>query len=280
LRPPAAVNVLVPPFVMPIRIPPLHWSWRYDHLRTFLAASQKVVGAYSSDEAKGKPTPTRTLSVNWPSMSTFQMDVTKLPKQGQYDAVIIQPVDPSATPVASFPASGDLTLALPMRYGLVGGEGFGNVLGWGTGRLDQGSQTTYGAPLVPPNQHVDLTMNPVAAGEVTVTYAVTAQAPQPNEWQVFLAQGLTIGYANGIGIMQMAWLAWVAELAGVPSAQVDPLWAAVKDVLHPATLDQLVRAFFHSTLHPGARNYDNTRDGFTVQQAPEAASAGPGVEAL
>jgi hypothetical protein len=153
-------------------------------------------------------------------------------------------------------------------------------LGWGTGRLDQGSNTTHGAPLVPPNQHVDLIVNPVAAGQVTITYTVSAQNPSPNEWQVFLNQGLLLGYSYGIRFAQMAWLATMADLSGVPKATVLPLWGAMADPLHPETADLVVRALFRSTLHPGARNYDNTRDGSTAQQAPEASSVAGAVETL
>jgi hypothetical protein len=276
----AAVNVLQPFEISVDQAPPLDWSWRYDHLRTFLTAKQKVFGAYHSDESKGKLTPVRTMNVNWPSMSPFQMELTKLPRQGSYDAIIIHPIDASATPIAGFPACGELALILPMRYGLSGGNEFGNVLGWGTGRLDQGSNSTLGAPLVPPNQHVDLTVDPIAPGQVTVTYAVTTQSVSLNEWQVFLSQGLSLSYSYGIGVLQMPWLAWVAALAGVPSARIDPLWAAARDQSHPAAFDLLVRALFRGTLHPGARMYDMTRDGSNVQQAPEAGSVPPGVEAL
>jgi len=276
----AGVNVAQPVNIALDQTPPFYWSWRYDHVRTFLTATRTVAGAYHSDEPKGKPTPARKMNVNWPSMTTFQMEVAKVPKQGIYDAIIIHPVDTSAAPVAAFPACGDLGLTLPMRYGLSGGSRFGNVLGWGTGRLDQGSRSTHGGPLVPPNQHVDLTVNPTSAGQVSVTYAVTTQAVPPNEWQVFLSQGLLLGYSYGIDITQMSWLASAAALAGVPPAPVFRLWAAAADTFHPAALDVLVRAFFHSTLHPGARMYDMTRDGSTLQQAPEAGSVPAAVEAL
>jgi hypothetical protein len=276
----SAVDVTQPVIIPVSTTPPLAWSWRYDFVRTLLAASKTVIGAYHGDEAKGKSTPVRAMQVNWPSMSAFNMDVTKLPKQGSYDAIIIHPVDTSATPVVAFPAWGDLGLVLPLRYGLSGGDGFGNALGWGTGRLDQGSYTTHGAPLVPPNQHVDLIVNPVAAGQVTVTYSVSAQNPAPNEWHVFLAQGLLLGYSYGIGTSQMAWLATMAALSGVPQATLAPIWAAVANPMHPETSDLLVRALFRSTLHPAARNYDNARDGSTVQQAPEASAVAAAVETL
>jgi hypothetical protein len=79
--------------------------------------------------------------------------------------------------------------------------------------------------------------------------------------------------------VNIAWLASMVALAGVPSVTMAPLWLAVADPLHPATLDVLVRALFQS-LHPGARMYDLTRDGSNLQQAPEATSIPPAVEAL
>jgi hypothetical protein len=276
----AGVQVQMPMLIPLDKVPPLHWSWRFDHLRTLLGASITVAGAFRGDEAKGNPTAVRTTNVTWFPVSTFQMEVRKFPRQGTYDAVVIHPVDTSATPVAAFPAVGDLVLTLQLRHGLSGGEGFGTVLGWGTGRFDQGSGSTLGAPLVPPNQHVDITVNPVAPGQVTLTYVATAQTFRPNEWQVFIEQGLSLGYSYGIGNpVNLTWLASVATLAGVAPITLAPLWIASADPLHPAILDLGVRALFR-TLHPGARMYDMTRDGSNLQQAPEATSIPPAVEAL
>jgi hypothetical protein len=262
---------------------PPAWSWRYDYLRSLLAAATTVAGAFRDNEPKGAAnTPAgRDLNLTWPAGTAFQIGVHKFPRQGDYDALYIHPVDAAAAPVLQIPMSGDLGLVLNMRQGASESAVATNLplLGWGPGRLDSGAHTSVGAPLVPPNQHVDVTIETPAQGVVRVTYGAIAQEFRANDFQVFLEQGLGLGYRYDVrnpGGLQ--WLRMVAAMAGVPAATMQALTAALADAAHPAKLDLLVRALFR-TLHASARLYDPQVDGANVQQAPESANA-PGAEAL
>lgn len=267
----------------PFTIGPPAWSWRYDYVRTLVAARTVVAGSYHLSEPKGAadPAATRDHNFTWPSGSAFTLNVHKFGRQGDYDALYIHPIDTTANPVLELPVSGDLGLVLLMRQGASESTNtFGLPrLGWGPGRLDAGAHTSVGAPLVPPNQHVDLTVEKLADGVVKTIYAATADDFGANEWQVFLEQGLALGYrydARGGGAMQ--WLRDVASLAGVPAATLQALATALADVAHPAALDLQVRSLFRA-LHAGARFYDQAVDGIKVQQAPETGDI-PGAEVL
>jgi hypothetical protein len=259
------------------------WSWRYDYVNTLITAHTIVAGAFRANEPKGAANPpaARDHSVTWPVGSAFHISVHKFPRQGDYDALYIHPVDATANPVLALPVCGDLGLVLSMRQGASeGSTTFGlPLLGWGPGRLDSGARTSVGAPLVPPNQHVDLNVEKPADGAVRVTYTATVQEFRANDWQVVLEQGFGIGYrydANGSGAMP--WLQAVASFAGIPAARLQALAAALADTAHPAALDLQMRSLFR-TLHTGARLYDQQIDGTNVQQVPEAHDA-TGVEAL
>lgn len=267
----------------PFVIGPPAWSWRYDYVRTLVAVRTVIAGAFRANEPKGATSPpaARDRNVIWPAGTAFQISVHKYPRQGDYDALYIHPIDTTANPALALPVCGDLGLVLPMRQGASeGATTFGlPLLGWGPGRLDSGARTSVGAPLVPPNQHVDLTIENPAQGVVRVVYTATAQEFRANDWQVFLEQGLALGYrydANGPGAMQ--WLRAVASLAGIPTATLQALTAALADAVHPAALDLQMRALFRA-LHTGARFYAQQVEGTNVQQVPEAKDAA-GVEAL
>ena len=263
---------------------PPAWSWRYDYVRSLLSGvSATVVGAFRDTEPNGAANPpaTRDQDFTWPTGTSFQMNVHKFPRQGNYDALYIHPVDTTANPVLSLPVSGDLGLVLVMRQGATEGATTLNfpLLGWGPGRLDGGARTSVGAPLVPPNQHVDLTVENPAAGVVRLTYAAAAQSFDPNDWQVFMEQGLGLGYRyDAKGPSALYWLQTVGAFAGVPTATFTALVSASADTAHPETLDLQTRSIFR-TLHAGARLYDQQVDGTNVQQAPEASSIA-GAESL
>jgi hypothetical protein len=99
-----------------------------------------------------------------------------------------------------------------------------------------------------------------------------------DEWQVFLEQGLTLGYRYFIDKLGLKLLLWQATLAGMAPATLQALQAAFADAAHPAALDLQVRALLRA-LHASGRRYDAALDGSDVQQAPEAGAA-PGAEAL
>jgi hypothetical protein len=262
-------------------VAPFEWSWRYDYVRSLLGAATTFAGVFRDSEPKGNANAVRTASFVWPAGSAFQLNVRKLPRQGTYDVLYIHPVDATAAPVLGFPAGGDLGLRLSFRRGL--GNGIisyddSMLLGWGTGRLDQGANTSLGAPLIPPNQHVDVSVEKVGDGLVRLTYTAAAQPMGADEWQVFLEQGLALGYRYYIDQLGLNLLVRFATLAGTPAATLQSLKTAFADTAHPARLDVQVRSLLRA-LHTSARFYDQQLDGTNVQQVPEAGAA-PGVEAL
>ena len=259
------------------------WSWRYDYVKSLLAARTAVAGSFRDNEPKGavaQPA-ARDLSVTWPAASAFTIGVHKFPRQGDFDALHIHPADSSANPAVAVPGCGDLGLTLAMRQGASEGATIPGVpvLGWGPGQLDSGARSSAGAPLVPPNQHVDLTIEAPAQGVVRVSYAATAQEFRGNAWQAFCEQGMGLGYRYDVTNPRvLQWLRAQAALLGIPAATLQSLNTALADTAHPAALDIAVRTLVRA-LNARARFYDQQLDATAVQQVPEATDA-PGAVTL
>ena len=110
-----------------------------------------------------------------------------------------------------------------------------------------------------------------------VSYAAIAQGMRPGEWQVFLDQGLTIGYRYLVTFIGMPWLLRQATFAGTSGATLAALRTAYTSG-PPEALDLQARVLMRA-LHAWAKTYDATLDGSTAQQAPDT-TAVPGAEAL
>jgi GH25 family lysozyme M1 (1,4-beta-N-acetylmuramidase) len=266
-------------------LPPPHWSWIYDYCNAGITTAVTFVAAYSrSDGAKG--TTARDQVKAWPANQTATSEsIHKVPRQAVYDSLCIHPDrgnDAAGQPVVTAPYCADLGLLLHWRHGvsLSGGPAPLHVpRGWGAGRLGQGARTVIGAPEVPPNHHVSLTVTPQSGrAEVAVKYAVVADEFAPERWQVFLEQGLayTFQYAveNTLGAGQsgvpFAQLGWLAQSMGA-DVMKDVVARLTALIGQPAALDQAVRDLWLSILRR-VRRFDATADGSTEQQVPDGPS--------
>src|SRR5581483_8320824 len=179
-------------------LPPPHWSWIYDYCNVGITAAVMFVGAYSRNDTGAKGTTTRDQVKAWPANQTATSEsIHKVPRQAVYDTLYIHPDrgnDAAGQPLVMAPYCADLGLVLHWRRGVSpsGGPAPLHVYrGWGAGRLGQGARTVIGAPEVPPNHHVNLTVTPQASrAQVALKYAVVADEFAPERWQVFLEQGL------------------------------------------------------------------------------------------
>ena len=257
--------------VMPLTLGSPDWSWRYDYVRSLIAHKTTIAGAYLDNEPKGDALVQRDGNYVWPAGSSFSFAVHKFPRQGDYDALFIQPVAAS-TPAPSLPVAGDLGLSLYVRQGISeGANAFGlPLLGWGPGNLDSGADTSVGSPLVPPNQHVDITVEKPAAGDVRVTYTTRAEEFRPDQWQVCFDHGLALGYRYDLSEPgAREWVRRTVALLGLPATTMQGLETALADTAHPEALDLQMRALWR-TIHAQARLYDQQLDATNVQQAPES----------
>jgi hypothetical protein len=137
------------------------------------------------------------------------MTVYKRGRQGAFDSVHVHPAMGvhNGRTIVPAPFCADLCIHVHVRWGVVALSGQiprapGTInrplyLGWGpTGRLDQGAHTTLGAPLVPPNQRVEIAVD-AKAKDSTVTYQATALNPDYRAFQVFLEQGTGVLWSYG-----------------------------------------------------------------------------------
>src|SRR5205085_947997 len=127
---------------LPIGFPPPHWSWRFDYAHPLLPDNTPALAVIHRADEPAHVTP--PVSTTWPPTTTFQVTATKQPRQGDYDAITIQPVrgnDASNRPIVAAPMCGDLGVQLQLRHGLSSLHAQrvqGPFLGWGAGRADQG----------------------------------------------------------------------------------------------------------------------------------------------
>jgi GH25 family lysozyme M1 (1,4-beta-N-acetylmuramidase) len=256
--------------------PPL-WSWRFDYARPALpAGSPAFVGVRGAHDAAHAIPPA---SLTWPPGSAFRVTAEKQARQGDYDCIVIHPdrgSDGSGSPIIAAPSCGDLGVHLHMRRGLStvhAPRSRGPFIGWGAGRGDQGAGSVKGAPLVPPNQHIDVTVNRVHDGRIDLVYAAECRTPGPAEWQVILEQGLSCGFKyvlnQGLGIDDLVFLARATAAAN--DATIAAIRQAAADTAHPAVLDARLRAFYQA-LFPKLRFYDvgvDTDVNGNVQQVPD-----------
>jgi hypothetical protein len=258
-----------------------HWSWLFDYGWPDFTGTKQFTAVYRAGETAksgGAQNIVRTLPVSWPPGGTSQMTVRKLPRQGAYDSLH---VNASMEGTVAAPFCADLCLHLHWRWGtnaLVGGipSRLYAYRGWGSGSGDAGAGTIPGYPLIPPNQHLEVTaeVDAPAKDQAKITYAVSADQPDRGRWQVFLEQGIGFAFTyNGLPVPQLGLLTggvglisfgpfltdfkgWVSDLQGLMTTD-------------PATFDQKVRTYFMQ-IYERIRWYDPSVDKVTpkAQQIP------------
>lgn len=258
--------------------PPL-WSWRFDYARP-LVPDPPAPPVFAVVHRANEPAHAAAAPLAWPAGSAFQIALKKEPRQGDYDSLYIHPdrgKDAAGNPIVAAPVCADLGILLFLRRGLSAIRAprvAGPFLGWGNaGREDQGARSVRGAPFIPPNQHVDLTLHRINDGQIQIDYAATIAQPGAGEWQVILEQGLVYCFKyvvdEGLTIDDVIFLGKIT--GAVDAAALDALRAAKADTAHPAVLDASLRAFYQA-LYPKLRFYDTAVDtdvAAGVQQAPD-----------
>jgi hypothetical protein len=221
-----------------------HWSWLFDYVIPTLGGTSEFVAVYAAHEttrggaAAAEP---RTDSVRWPPSDrqaspphAYELTVRKVPRQGAYDNVHVAALmgdDEQGRPITSAPFCADKCLHVHWRWGLIPTEGAATPFpfhGWGTGRLDSGAHTVRGAPLIPPNQHLDIRVHKEAAGLAGIDYKVTAWRPGRGEAQVLLEQGISFAFAySGLRLDKVGALATALDLQ-----QFSPTFLGVRRLFH------------------------------------------------
>jgi GH25 family lysozyme M1 (1,4-beta-N-acetylmuramidase) len=263
---------------LPIAFPPPHWSWRFDYARP-LIPDPPAPAAFALVHRADETAHAAVVPVAWPTGSAFQIPAKKETRQGDYDTLSIHPShgsDSGSRPVVAAPFSADLGILLTVRRGLSTLRArriAGPFVGWGAGRGDQGARSVKGAPMVPPNQHVDLTLHRINDGQIQVDYAAQIRKPGPGDWQVILEQGVLCAFRyildEGLTMDDVALLN--KTTGAVNDATLDALRAAYADKAHPAVLDSRLRAFYQA-LFGKLRFYDSTVDSDIaagIQQVPD-----------
>lgn len=194
-----------------------HWSWLFDYATSKVAQkrSQPFVAAYHrpfpdkldvTRDGKSNGGVERSQTVAWPvgadqaaPSKAFKMTIKKVPRQGSYDNLHVAAdhglgdIGNPNSQLTPAPFCADMCNHFHWRWGTaatsVAYEPY-SFLGWGVGKVGHGANRVMGAPLVPPNQHVEFDTDPAIPGKVSITYTVDAVRPGHGERQVFLEQGL------------------------------------------------------------------------------------------
>jgi hypothetical protein len=273
-------------------LPAPYWSAVYDYVNVDLPAKASFVAVNARADG-GLGTTSREKAKTWPAGQATAETVHKLQRQGAYDALCIHPdfgTDDNGQQIIAAPICADFGLHLHWRRGTswAGGPAPRNIFrGWGAGRLGQGAQSVLGAPVVPPNQHVDVEVTPAAnQSTVTVKYSVTATEIVTGRWNVFLEQGLAFAFQYAIegavpwqipslSFGQQAWLA-----AAVGAGKLDDVRQQLKALDGQANpLDAAVRTLWR-TIIARLRFFDAALDGSSEQQVPSGPSDPASLENL
>jgi hypothetical protein len=276
-----------------------HWSWLFDYVTPMTTGSKRFVATYRD----GEKTPAnldggreRSIKVKWPveadqfvnpvfSAHDYEMTVYKMGRQGAYDSVHIHPSMGihNNLPIVPAPFCAEICMHLHVRWGLVtpGALDRPQFLGWGrTGRLDDGAHSSPGAPLVPPNQHVEI--NLALGANSSVTYEARAHDPDFEAWQVFLEQGTGILFSyDGMRIDDLANLAGALHVVSPRSIRKLRTTLNQLRTTDAVGYDRFVRLMFHE-IYDKIRWYNFTLDRIKpgVQQVPAATGAPANLEGL
>jgi hypothetical protein len=265
----------------------------YDYCNVDVTSTTKFVATHTTNDGP-RGVDSRDRRKFWPAgQDTSSIGLHKLPRGGAYDALCIHPdrgLDDGGARIVAAPYCGDLALHLSWRHGLTwlaGAIPRTSVRGWGVGRLGQGANTLAGAPLVPPNQHVEIELAPAAdRSTVSVKYAVTATGIRSGRWQVFLEQGLAYAfqYAQFLAVpfsmtgMTSLQLGWLAEAVGASNMLVTAA-RLNQFTLLPDKFDAAVRDVW-AGIFRRLRSFDPAFDGSAEQQVPNGPSDKPNLEDL
>jgi hypothetical protein len=268
-----------------------HWSWLFDYVTPLALGVKRFVGVYR----RGEATPVspdggadRRVTFTWPVAADkesgvtddFTMTVAKIARQGAFDSIHVHPKMGShgTHEVTPAPFCADLCIHLHVRWGVValGGQipnAPGTInrplyLGWGmTGRLDQGAYSSLGAPLVPPNQHLEIAVNHLDTNS-EVTYIATAHDPDQVAYQVFLEQGTGVLFSyDGLDLAQVAQLAGAVRVFNPRTINDHRDDLRAQRASDPAACDRAVRNLFHE-IYDRIRWYHDKRIKDDVQQVP------------
>jgi hypothetical protein len=267
----------------------IHWSWLFDYTRALTPDPTHFTAVYGvGDEgADGANALTpRSDVINWPA-PPFEMTVRKVARQGAYDNLHIvasMGQDSKERALAPAPVCADMCLHLHWRWGTMGTNVARypeHFIGWGNGRVDQGARTTRGAPLIPPNQHLEITAEKIpmdGADTVKLQYAVRANQPEEKQEQVFLEQGAFFGFSYaGLDVSDMVNLMLGTGALTVNLLTPDPLTGGYRAKGHAQFLsdkrnedrfDMSVRQLF-KRFYERIRWFDREVDASEVTQVPD-----------
>jgi hypothetical protein len=270
-----------------------HWSWLFDYVLAEMTGTRRLVGTYSTKDTViggGPATSFRIAQRDWPvvadqkPVNLLHVDPTPLqrpytrlvekrPRQGGFDNVHIHPnmgIDDNGQQIVPAPFCGDLCLHVHWRWGLVALQGAIDrqlFTGWGSGRMDRGAHTTDGAPLIPPNQHLEVNLEK-QTGQTVMQYEVRADDPDFNAFQVFLEQGVGIAFDYGglDGSLLTQLSAALHEVAPADLVTDSNNLVAMKKS-NPRGYDELARLRFHA-FYPKIRFFHEKDVNDNVQQSP------------
>jgi hypothetical protein len=266
------------------------WSWLFDYADLDCVVNGGDTVTFTGVWAIGETTPAvgakpgRAASdgaevlLDWPPPIDFPelagppvkqpvLRHRRLPREGTWDNLHCTPpmgFDALGRKTVSAPVCADKCFHLHWRWGSDGIVAPADAvkeperyMGW-THVGPWRSNSLLGAPLIPPNQHLEVTLTRVGDGEVEIAYATRARDPGDGHWQVSLEQGAGFAY-NYQGLASSDFKLLARALLGEPFPADDP-----------ATR----RKTFITQVYPRLRWFAGPNDGATsatIQQIPNRA---------
>jgi hypothetical protein len=259
-----------------------HWSWLFDYTDPLTVAqpgaTANFVGAWAADETTPGARKARDgteVLLDWPAGSDFNdlKGLSPVPqpalrhrryaRQGVWDNIhVTAPMgtDAKGRLIVSAPVCADKCFHLHWRWGVDGVKAptiFVQEPELYYGWAEKGGTRSHaeaGAPLIPPNQHLEVKLERVSDAELKILYATKARSPVPGHWQVSLEQGTAFAF----------------NYMGLPGLFFRGLVLAVLGRVEPAA-DAATRRKVFMEIYARLRWFDPDEDGAArnnVQQIP------------
>jgi hypothetical protein len=226
-----------------------HWSHLFDYGTPILppdTAEKRFVGVYRLGELTPKLSngtqydggTRRHTQYAWPLAAdqtppnrSYSMYIEKYPRQGAFDSIHITADmgqdQPLGRLIAAAPFCADKCIHLHWRWGTVATNSASSnpyaFKGWDDASTNAAAHHVVGAPLIPPNQHLEIAVQRLDDARIRVQYDAQAFDPAVDETQVILEQGIGFAYSYEGLFPPLAAGVAVGVGATVPGNILDPV---------------------------------------------------------
>jgi hypothetical protein len=188
------------------------WDYLFDYVHTQVQSTTEHIMVYGSGSGAPAKEKKRSATVTYPSGGVWDIEVTKMPRQGAYDNVHthgdmgMHKSPNTSKKIMMAPFCLESCVHMHWRWGVEGtyvagmamnGVSPSDFKGWSK----SGAKSVLGAPMIPPNQELSVKLEDTASGtsispsnDKVISYKIKIDSPKQNCQQVIMENGLSIAY--------------------------------------------------------------------------------------